>query len=1731
MINIRKREKILILTIPLILISSLFLHSFVFSAPPSTPYNPGETLDPNCSPGDTNCTVYPPLPTYISTTTIVQLNNNLLSFNTGTLRILGILDVLGTTTFNGVSYRWPTNPPLANQFLQADGAGNLQWVDVTVSTAGGWTDEGTIVRLQTITDSVAIGTTSAPEKLTVQGNILSIGNLTITGTGTFQSSPLTIGNLVLSHTGLTASRTFTFPDISDTLVSLTATQTLTNKTLGAGSTWQGNIISTQYGGTGLSSIGTANQILGVNAGGTSLEYKNITSLLTAGTGISITGTTNATIANTGILSLTAGPGISISSGQNPTITNLGVLSLNSATGTLTLQGTPNQVNVNTSGNTITLSTPQDIHTGASPTFAGLTLSSLTPGSVLFAGSGGIISQNNSKFFWDNTNFRLGIGTSTPAGILHVATGTINALVVTDSGYVGIGTDDPLGQLHVQGVGLPGPSTGVYISHSNLSGGMPTGVYINARDFWNASTTVLTGINLEVVRDGIATGVNMRGVSSLVEARTASGGSVNEAVAFYALPGKTSGSSVTSLYGLKIVPYLNSGGSVSNLYGVYHADPSGTAPLTNQYGIYIANLTKGTNRWAIYVAGDNPSYFGGQIRAKEGTLTSPSYSFGVETGTGMFRPNIGEIAFSTFGTERLRISYWTGITGTGNLTIIGTTTLATTTISRLTISEIQKGSILFAGDNGLISQDNSNLFWDNTNKRLGIGTSSPQYTLDLVGTLRAGNIILQGGSLIWSVASNPTSYNDIAYSVAVDSTGIYVVGRSSAPGNWYLWYIEKRDIYTGALIWATTSDPSSGDDVAYSVAVDSTGIYVVGDDRSLGSSNPRWRIEKRSTYTGELIWATTSNPSSGYDSAQSVAVDSTGIYVVGSDYIPGNAEWRIEKRSLNDGSLIWSVTSNPSSGSDSAQSVAVDSTGIYVVGYDYAPGNYQWRIEKRSTSTGALIWSVTSNPSSGSDSAQSVAVDSTGIYVVGYDYAPGNYQWRIEKRNLNDGSLIWSVTSNPSSGDDYAYSVAVDSTGIYIVGVDSIPGNYEWRIEKRNLNDGSLIWSVTSNPSSGYDEPYSVAVDSSGIYVVGYDYAPGNYQWRIEKRRKYDENKPLFTAASNNNILSKLDVLGTALIRGSEGMTGLYVNEYGYVGIGTNNPSNLIEVKDLIKFLETNTFLGYQSGYSNTTGQSNVGIGNGALYSNTTGQSNVGIGNGALYSNTTGEFNVGIGNYALYSNTTGNYNTAIGRSALSSNTTGGGNVGIGYNALYYNTTGQYNVGIGNNALLYNQSGSANVVMGYNAGQGAWGVSYSSSTIIGYRAGYSNRGSGNILIGYQAGDNITTGNRNIIIGYDIDAPSSTASYQLNIGNIIFGTNIDGIGTTISSGNIGIGTTTPTAKLHVFGSTTLGASTSTPINFVGYVNSNIIPFSDNVYSLGAPGFRWANIYAATTTVGDLVFANQFRFTESTSSPLALYLKNQIDENILEIDEYGNLKVKGGVYAQSFNVVSTKEEKKDINEITSSTEILENIRNMKFYSYRYLKEGSSSLHIGLIAEEAPKEILGENKKSIDLYKFVSYIGIGVKAIAEKLQNITSSTIDFVNNAVSYVKELIAEKIVAKRATVENLEVLNKIQMKDQSTGEIYCVWIENGEWKKVKGECDATSTNSSQILESTSTQENINNTYTTENASTTTTLNNTISSDNNSNLNQNNSSNDNLLQSSEQNNIQQNDKNTNQENTTNGE
>ncbi len=227
----------------------------------------------------------------------------------------------------------------------------------------------------------------------------------------------------------------------------------------------------------------------------------------------------------------------------------------------------------------------------------------------------------------------------------------------------------------------------------------------------------------------------------------------------------------------------------------------------------------------------------------------------------------------------------------------------------------------------------------------------------------------------------------------------------------------------------------------------------------------------------------------------------------------------------------------------------------------------------------------------------------------------------------------------------------------------------------------------------------------------------------------------------------------------------------------------------------NVFLGYQAGFTNTTGSYNNATGFQALYNNTIGIRNSATGYQALYSNTEGNYNSASGVLALHFNTTGDYNVASGYLALYYNTEGSYNSAVGYTALRSNTIGNYNSATGYRALFNNTEGNNNSAMGYQALYS--NIDGDDNSAGGGYALFSNTtGIGNIAMGYRAGDNITTGSNNIMIGYNIDGPIATGSNQMSIGNLIYATGVDGTGATVSAGNVGIGISLPTEKLHVQG-----------------------------------------------------------------------------------------------------------------------------------------------------------------------------------------------------------------------------------------------------------------------------------------------------------------------------------------------
>ncbi len=105
-------------------------------------------------------------------------------------------------------------------------------------------------------------------RLTSLSNIATTGMYAITGSGTSTTRTITAGSAKVSITngdGVAGNPTL---DVSEA--------NLTHNNIGG-------TLGTAKGGTGLTSIGTTNQVLGVNSGATGLEYKSIV----AGKGITV----------------------------------------------------------------------------------------------------------------------------------------------------------------------------------------------------------------------------------------------------------------------------------------------------------------------------------------------------------------------------------------------------------------------------------------------------------------------------------------------------------------------------------------------------------------------------------------------------------------------------------------------------------------------------------------------------------------------------------------------------------------------------------------------------------------------------------------------------------------------------------------------------------------------------------------------------------------------------------------------------------------------------------------------------------------------------------------------------------------------------------------------------------------------------------------------------------------------------------------------------------------------------------------------------------------------------------------------------------------------------------------------------------------------------------------------------------------------------------------------------
>lgn len=245
-----------------------------------------------------------------------------------------------------------------------------------------------------------------------------------------------------------------------------------------------------------------------------------------------------------------------------------------------------------------------------------------------------------------------------------------------------------------------------------------------------------------------------------------------------------------------------------------------------------------------------------------------------------------------------------------------------------------------------------------------------------------------------------------------------------------------------------------------------------------------------------------------------------------------------------------------------------------------------------------------------------------------------------------------------------------------------------------------------------------------------------------------------------------------------------------IGIGTNN-----------------TFLGYDTGNTLTTGMYNTATGKSALRTCNIGSENTAYGF-ASQQNSIVSQNSSFGTLSMQENIDGGFNTALGYSSMQYAVHASGNTFVGYNSYRGDgvtaPTGNCNTGIGVGVLRNNLSGINNTVAGYQSmfsntlGQNNVTSGFQSlfnntvglnNIAIGCESLYSNvNANGNVAIGFQASYLNVSGIRNTVVGTSAFGNNTIGEYNIAMGYNALPTNTSGnnnIGVGVSAGENYLGT----------------------------------------------------------------------------------------------------------------------------------------------------------------------------------------------------------------------------------------------------------------------------------------------------------------------------------------------------------
>ena len=332
-----------------------------------------------------------------------------------------------------------------------------------------------------------------------------------------------------------------------------------------------------------------------------------------------------------------------------------------------------------------------------------------------------------------------------------------------------------------------------------------------------------------------------------------------------------------------------------------------------------------------------------------------------------------------------------------------------------------------------------------------------------------------------------------------------------------------------------------------------------------------------------------------------------------------------------------------------------------------------------------------------------------------------------------------------------------------------------------------------------------------------------------------------------------------------------------------------------------------------------------------------------------------------------------------------------------------------------------------------------------------GGGNVGIGIITSGSKLQVNGNAAIGYSESTagPAKGLAISGNVGigttsplarlgvigadslNTSFAGNISGAtGTGLvitNAGNVGIGTTSPQRTLQVNGSIRMGALITGAGSAVAVYRDVNGDLADSTSSI-----RYKDNVIAYENILDKVLSlriTKFNWGQNTSTPGMLdfgliaeevnnYIPDLVNYEADGITPHGLKYEKTGVFA----LKAIQEQQEILKQVRDD---VTGIQNDVLGIQVKLNDDGSILGMDTSVEPSPNLI--ERIKQV-----LEKLGIAIK------------------DGIVSVSNLVTNTFSAEKAQINTIE-LQKIQLTDQTTSELYCTWIDSGEWIKVKGSCDS--------------------------------------------------------------------------------